>query len=130
MRAFRFRLAPLQRLKRHAIEEKELELAALRRTEEELLAQMETGRRQLRARIDEFLQETGESHDAYKERDFDMFRDYMMRLEQERLASVAGNRNEQERCRVELVKLYQESKVLDRLEDRVVGLVHGGCEEA
>lgn len=118
MRAFRFRLAPLQRLKRHAIEEKELELAALRRTEEELLAQVETGRLQLRARIDEFLEETGESHDAYKERDFDMFREYMMRLEQEGLASVATNRNEQERCRTDLVKLYQESKVLDRLEDR------------
>ncbi len=118
MRTFRFRLSPLQKIKQHNIEQEELVLASLRREEEELHAALELGRQQLQRRMKEFVGETKRLHMAAKERDFDVYRTYMMQMEQQRLADIARNGSEQDACRERLTKLYQESKILERLEDR------------
>ena len=118
MRAFRFRLAPLQRLKTHAIEQEELILGSLRQEEQRLLDELQRGRDLLEARAERLLEETGQAHSAAMERDFDIFRSYMRQVEQQLLASIETCRGEQEACRQRLLKLYQESKTLERLETR------------
>lgn len=120
MKAFRFRLASLQRLKKHAIENEERYLGAKLQEEEELLQRMERDRLHVVKQTEMFLERTQETHNASMERDFDLYRTYMERVKQENLATLARIRSEQEACRKRLLKLYQEEKILERLEERAL----------
>jgi flagellar export protein FliJ len=118
MRTFRFRLAALQRIKRHRIEEKEREIARLQAEIDRRLGEIEEGRRRLADLRRIFLEETPEIHFIEVERTEAVVRAYVLSVEAVRFREIAQLRKEQERRRNELIALYQEEKMLERLRDR------------
>jgi len=118
MRAFRFRLAPLQRIKRYNIEEKEREIARLQARIEEKLEEISVGRNRLEAFRRMFLEETPEIHSTELEQTEAAFRAYTFMVERNTYQEIERIRTEQGERRKELVSLYQEEKMLERLKER------------
>ncbi len=118
MRAFRFRLAPLQRVKRYNIEEKEREIARLQDQIDLKKAEIEEGRNRLDAFRRFFLEEMPEVHSTEMEQTEAAFRSYTFLVEYRTEQEIEQIRAEQEKRRGELIKLYQEEKMLERLKER------------
>lgn len=118
MRAFRFRLAPLQRVKRHKVEEKEREIARLEAEIQRRLGEIDEGRRRLAEFRRIFLEETPEIHSIEVEYTEMAIRAYILSVEVATYQAIDKLRKEQEARHKELIALYQEEKMLERLKDR------------
>ncbi|MEW6237693.1 MAG: flagellar export protein FliJ [Candidatus Omnitrophota bacterium] len=118
MRNFRFRLDPMIRLKEYQIQKKEEEIAALEDQIQQLLREIDEGRQAVQDMRRRLLEETEDKDLIQVERSLDMFRAYMNRVEQEKRARIAYFRQQQDEKRKELVTLYQEEKILDRLKEK------------
>ncbi|MFH1742923.1 MAG: hypothetical protein ABIH23_28295 [bacterium] len=118
MRSFRFRLASFQRIKRYKIEEVEREIANLEGEVEDRLTLIDEGRKKV-AEFQRFLiEEIPDIHSVELEVTESAFRGYMLSEETRRYREIGEIRKQQEEKRKELVKLYQEDKMLERLKDR------------
>lgn len=118
MRAFRYRLASYQRIKRHKIEETEREIARLEGEVQKRFRQIEEGRRRLAEYQRFFMEEVPEIHSPEIEATEAAFRGYTFLEEARRFREIEDLRRKQEKKRKELVTLYQEEKMLERLKDR------------
>jgi len=118
MRPFNFRLAPVQRLKNYQIEQKEQEIAELESQEKTLIVEINEGRRQVEEMRFRLMREESDKNILQLERQMDMFRHYMSRVESQKKGEIRKLREQQAEKRKELVKLYQEEKILDRLREK------------
>ncbi|HQO35360.1 MAG TPA: hypothetical protein PLG59_11905 [bacterium] len=118
MRAFRYRLASYQRIKRHKIEEAEQEIARLESEVQKRFRQIEEGRRRLAEFQRFYMEEVPEIHSSEIEATEAAFRGYTFLEEARRFREIEDLRRKQEKKRKELVTLYQEEKMLERLKDR------------
>ncbi len=118
MRHFRFRLDPVIRLKNYQIERKEEEIADLEDKIQQQLQEIEAGRQAVQDMRQRLMEETDDTHLLQAERSLDMFRSYTAQVEMQKRQEIGQFRQEQEEKRKELVKLYQEEKILERLKER------------
>lgn len=118
MRAFRFRLDPVMRLKRHKIEEKEIEIHQVEEQIQRLLDEIDEGRAAVQAMRLRLLDEVSDDRLVEQERALDYFRAYMQRVEAEKRSEIETLREQLQKKREELVSLYQEEKILERLRER------------
>ncbi len=116
MRNFRFRLAPVQRLKNYQIEQKEQEIAELESQVQQKLQEIEDGRRAVQNMRNKLL----EVHDniVQAEQQMDLFRSYMNRTEAQKRSEIRTIREKQAQKRKELLKLYQDEKILERYREK------------
>ncbi|HPO08160.1 MAG TPA: hypothetical protein PLZ55_05790, partial [bacterium] len=118
MPAFRYRLAAYQRIKRHKIEEMEQEIAQLESEVQKRFRQIEEGRGRLAEFQRFYMEEVPEIHSSEIEATEAAFRGYTFLEEARRFREIEDLRRKQEKKRKELVTLYQEEKMLERLKDR------------
>ena len=118
MRAFQFRLQSYKRIKRYQIEEIEREIARLEDDVQRRLDQIDQNRERV-AEFQRFLmEETPAVHSSDLEATEAAFRGYMRQEENRLFREIEQIRNQQAEKRKELVTLYQEEKMLERLKER------------
>lgn len=115
MKNFHFRLDPVMRLKRYQIEEKEQEIQRLEDQVLDFIHEIEEGRASVQAFRNRLLEETNETEYTQKQKTLDQFRAYINRVEREKQAQIERLRKEQNVRRQELISLYQEEKILEKL---------------
>ncbi len=118
MRAFRFRLAALQRIKRYKIEEKEREIARLQAEIRRRLDEIDLDRRRLDQLRRSFALETPQVHSVEVEQVHAAACSYLLAQEAARKRQIDQLRTEMETRRRELLDLHREEKMLERLRDR------------
>lgn len=118
MKNFRFRLDPVMRLKRYQIEEKEQEIQRLEDQALDYIHEIEEGRASVQAFRNRLLEETNETEYTQKQKTLDQFRAYIHRVEREKQAQIERLRKEQNVCRQQLIGLYQEEKILEKLREK------------
>ncbi|MDP8245524.1 MAG: flagellar export protein FliJ [Candidatus Hinthialibacter antarcticus] len=118
MKNFHFRLDPVMRLKRYQIEEKEQEIQRLEDQVLDLLQAIEDGRASVQAFRQRLLEQSSDSEYTQKQKTLDQFRAYINKVEQEKQAQIERLRTEQNERRQELIGLYQEEKILEKLREK------------
>jgi len=116
MRNFRYRLAPVQRLKNYQIEQKEQEIAELESQIQQKLREIEEGRQAVQDMRQQLLET--QANIVQAEQRMDLFRSYMQRVEAQKRSEIRSLREKQEQKRKELLKLYQEQKILERYREK------------
>ena len=117
MRAFQFRLQSYKRIKRYQIEEIEREIGRLEEEVQRRLNQIEINRGRVGEFQRFFMEETPEIHSSQVEATEAAFRGFMMQEEFRLFREIEQIRKQQAEKRKELVKLYQEEKMLERLKE-------------
>ncbi len=118
MRAFRFRFDPVMRIKRYSIERKEEEIAALEAQIQRLLHEIEDGRRAVQDMRRRLLEEVDDTQWIQEELSLDLFRNYTNEVERQKREEIDKIRKDQDKKKQELIELYQEEKILERLKER------------
>ncbi len=118
MRNFRFRLDPVIRLKKYEIEQVEDEIREMEQQVLDRLEEIEAGRRAVQEMRRRILDETDDSELVKAERRMDLFREYTLKVELQKREEIKEIRKKQEEKRRQLIRLYQEEKVLERLKER------------
>jgi flagellar export protein FliJ len=118
MRNFHFRLDPVMRLKRHEIERREEEIQHLEMEIQTLTGEIESGRTAVQEMRRRLLEQVDDANLLEAERTMDQFRSYTTHVELQKQGQVNQLRNQQNTLRQELVKLYQDEKMLERLREK------------
>lgn len=118
MRNFRFRLDPVMRLKDYQIDRLEEEIARIESEIQRFLQEIEDGRAAVRDMGRRLLEDVDDEHLLQSTRELDLFTQFMAREEIRRFGEIARLKKEKEKKQQELIKLYQERKVLERLKER------------
>ena len=118
MKSFQFRLEPVMRLKRYQIEEKEQEIQRLEDQVLDLIQEIEDGRASVQAFRQRLLEQCSDSEYTQKQKTLDQFRAYINKVEREKQAQIERLRSEQNERRQELIGLYQEEKILEKLREK------------
>ncbi len=118
MRQFQYRLEPVVNLKNYQIERKEDEIQELENQIRTLIDEIEEGRRQVLEMRRRLMEEVPDDDLIQAERSLDMFQHYIAKVERQKQSEIKKLRAEQEQKRKELVKLYQEEKMLERLREK------------
>ena len=118
MRNFRFRLDPVVRLKEYHIERTEEEIARIEGEIQRLLREIEEARAAVQDMRRRILEEVDDQHFIQAERELDLFSQFTTREEHRRFGEIAQWNREKDQRQQELVKLYQDKKVLERLKER------------
>ncbi|RJP19904.1 MAG: hypothetical protein C4527_26260 [Candidatus Omnitrophota bacterium] len=118
MRNFQFRLEPVVRLKNYQIERKEEEIKELEDRIQTLIREIDEGRRQVHDMRRRLVEEVPDENLIQAERSLDLFQNYMAKVERQKQADIKKLQTEQQKKQQELVKLYQEEKMLERLREK------------
>lgn len=118
MRNFRFRLDPVMRLKEYQIDRIEEEIARIEGEIQRLLREIEEGRAAVETMRRRLMEEIGDDQLIQVERELDLYTQFMTREEIRKFGEIERYKKEKEKRRQELIKLYQDKKVLERLKER------------
>lgn len=118
MRSFHFRLDPVMRLKRYDIERMEEEIAEMEKVIRGVLDEIENQRQAVQDMRASMISGESDAHLLQAEQAMDVFRTYLTRLDAQKRAEVLRLRQDQSKKREELIKLYQEEKILERLREK------------
>ncbi len=118
MRRFQYRLEPVVKLKKYQIERKEQEISELETQILILIQDIEDGRKAVHDMRRRLVEEVPDENLIQAERSLDLFQNYMAQVEREKQSEIKKLRSEQDKKRKELVKLYQEEKMLEKLRER------------
>ncbi len=118
MRQFEFRLDPVMRVKRYHIEEKEQVIHRLEEQVLGLIEEIEAGRESVQAFRQRLLEQANDREYTQKQKTLVEFRAYINKVEQEKQAQIERLRTEQNQRRQELIGLYQEEKILEKLREK------------
>lgn len=117
MRAFRFRLDPVMRLKRYSITEKESEIQEIQKQIQERLERIDSMQQSVQAMRDQML-ESEASDEIAREVTMDSFRAYTTTTVAEIHTEIQELEKQSAEKQKELVTLYQEEKILERLREK------------
>lgn len=118
MKAFRFRLDPVMRIKRYEIQEKEREIQRLESEIQSLLHEIDDGRDGVETLRRRLMDECSDDEFRQIQETLNMYRAYMTKVEREKRAQIGRLRQEQSERRQELIGLYQEEKIFENLREK------------
>ncbi|MGC9327754.1 MAG: flagellar export protein FliJ [Candidatus Hinthialibacter sp.] len=118
MRNFRYRFDPLMRLKDYNIQCVEDEIASIEQTIQQLLKEIEDGRQAVHNLRRRLMEEVDDQHLIQAKRELDLFTQFTNREERRRFDEIAQCQNNKSLKQEQLIQLYQEKKVLERLKER------------
>ncbi|NPU96781.1 MAG: flagellar export protein FliJ [Candidatus Omnitrophica bacterium] len=118
MKAFRFRLDPVIRLKEYQIEQLEDEIGRIERLMQQLTREIEAGRQAVQELRRHLLDEVEDRNLVQAHRALDLFRAYTGRMERQKQEQIERLRAEQDTLRRRLIELHRQEKILDHLKER------------
>lgn len=129
MKNFRFRLDPVLRLKRYAIEKKEEEIRELEVQIQRVLEEMERQQMAVQQMRRDLLNGKADHELIHAERAMDLFRAYSAQVEEQKRSELMKLRTVQTDRKNELIELYQEEKILERLKEKRQGEWNGQAQK-
>ncbi|MBN2327503.1 MAG: hypothetical protein JXR73_10150 [Candidatus Omnitrophica bacterium] len=118
MRNFQYRFDPVMRLKDYNIQRVEEEIAAIEQNIQRLLREIEEGRQAVHNLRRRLMEEVDDQNLIQAESELDLFTQFTNREESRRYDEIAQHKNDKSLKQEELIQLYQEKKVLERLKER------------